>query len=204
MDKGFDLGNGISTGEAQVIVAATLIAVSLLAAGSAFAAFLETRRTRKQAIRPVIALDLASVTEMYAEVGITNVGQGAATDLDLELAFLPGEATGEPVRRRWNWPLIQPGQRYQFAPPTVGEQPRPDLEVWAALYPSVTLTGTVRDQLGHDHSVDVAITDLPGLRDRAMDAGLASLLRETAEQRALKGVVEGLKAIATAIGRRPR
>jgi hypothetical protein len=144
----FDLGNGISTGEAQVIAAAALIVVSLLAAVSAFAAFLETRRARKQAVRPALALDLVSVTHGYLEIGIANVGQGAALDLDLELAFLPGEETSEPVRRRWNWPLIQPGQRYQFGPPDVDGEKRPDLAKWAPLYPRVTLTGTVRDQLG--------------------------------------------------------
>jgi hypothetical protein len=135
------------------------------------------------------------------EIGIANVGHGAALDVDLELAFLPGEATGEPVRRRWNWPLIQPASGYQFGPPDVGGEPRPDLEVWAPIYPRVVLTGTVRDQLDKEHSVDVALTDLPALRDRAMDAGLASALRETPEQRELKGLAKSGKAISSALGR---
>jgi hypothetical protein len=72
----FDLGNGISTGEAQVIAAAALIVVSLLAALSALASFLETRRARKQAVRPAFALDLVSVTELYSEIGIRTSGRG--------------------------------------------------------------------------------------------------------------------------------
>jgi hypothetical protein len=78
------------------------------------------------------------------EVGIINVGQGAALDVDLELAFHPADETAEPVRRPWTWPLIRPGQRYQFIPPEVAGQRAPDFGLWAAVYPRVTLTGTVR------------------------------------------------------------
>jgi hypothetical protein len=72
----FDLGNGISTGEAQVIAAAALIVVSVLAAVSAFAAFLETRRARKQAVRPAFALDLVSVTNGIWRSGLRTSGTG--------------------------------------------------------------------------------------------------------------------------------
>jgi hypothetical protein len=114
-------------------------------------------------------------------------------DLDLELAFLPEAGTGEPVRRRWNWPLIQPGQRYQFGPPDVDGKRRPDLATWAPIYPRVTLAGNVRDQLGKEHPVDVALVDLPTLRDRAMAAGLASTLRQTAEQKDLGRIADALE-----------
>lgn len=155
----------ITTGQAQVVSAIALIIVAL-------GALLETRRTRKQAIRPVIALDLVTVgASLYVEVGVANVGQGAAFDLDLELSFMPDD--GEPERARWTWPLLRPGQHYQFGPPDVGGQTRPNLDAWAPAYPRVTLTGTVRDQLNVPHDVDLELRDISGLRARAMDARLA-------------------------------
>jgi hypothetical protein len=190
----------ISTAEAQVVAAVALIVVSGLAAWAAYWSYKEARRTREQAARPVLALDLVPVTETYVEVGIVNVGQGAAINARLQLAFLPVGAD-VPVRNWWVWPLIRPGQSYQFAPPNIDGTNRPNFETWAALYPQVTLTGTVWDQLGNIHGVALDLTDLVGLRALAAGAGLASPLRETAEQRDLKSAARSAEEISDALER---
>lgn len=197
---GFDLPIGLSTGDAQVVSAVGLIVVSAVAAWFGFGAVREARRTREQAVRPALALDLVSVGALYAEIGIVNVGRGAALDADLTLSFLAADEGAESARRRWTWPLIQPGQRFQFAPPDADGKSHPNLGVWAPIFPRVTLTGTVRDSLGKDHRVDVELTDLPELRARAMDAGLASELRETSEARHLKTLSKSAGEISSRLG----
>ena len=81
-------------------------------------------------------------------------------------------------------------------PPGLGGEKRPNLDVWSPVYPRVTLTGTVRDQLEKEHDVDLELHDVPGLRARAIDAGLASLLRETREQRDLKTLAKSAEGSA--------
>jgi hypothetical protein len=41
----------------------------------------------------VLALDLVTVGGLYVEVGIANIGQGAALDVDVDLAFVARMAT---------------------------------------------------------------------------------------------------------------
>jgi hypothetical protein len=190
----------IATSDAQVIASGVLVAVTTVAAIIAALAVREARRTREQNTRPVLALDLVTVAaSLYIEVGIVNVGQGAALDVDLELAFVPSE-DGLAVRRRFNWPLIRPGQTYQFAPPPIAGQRAPDFEKWAPAYPRVALTGTIRDQLDKTHEIDLAVEDVATLRTRAMEAGLAGPRATPADVRSKKQV-ESTDAISSTLGR---
>jgi hypothetical protein len=92
----------ISTTDAQVIASVVLVVITAIAAVFALLAVFEARRTRKQQVRPVLALDLVTVEQsFYVEVGIVNVGQGSALDADLELAFHPSKAGADPVRHPW-------------------------------------------------------------------------------------------------------
>src|SRR5262249_27609475 len=136
----------VSTADAQVFASAVLVVITALYALFTLLEVVEAKRARKQQVRPALALDLVTVEQsLYVEVGIVNVGQGAALDVDLELAFIPLAPQGEHDRQRFTWPLIRPGQHYQFAPPDLGQQNRPTLEEWAPVYPRVELTGTVHD-----------------------------------------------------------
>lgn len=192
---------GFTTGEAQVFSAIALSLLTALLAWFAFDAVREARRTRKQAVRPALGLDLVTVGGNYVEVGVVNVGQGAALDVDLELAFMPDLGDAEPVRLRWTWPLIRPGQSYQFAPPTLGKSNRPVLKAWAERWPRVTLTGTVRDALDHEHRIEVELLDVVGLRERAIEATMAHPLRETAAQRDMKKLRKAAESIDSTLGR---
>ena len=199
----------ISTGEAQVVAAVGLIAVSIVTAGFARAAVREAERTRTDAARPALGLDLVTVGGLYVEVGIVNVGRGAALDLDLALSFIPSNGARDPQRYEWAWPMIRPGQSHQLAPPAVDGERRPDLEKWASLYPRVELTGTVRDRLDARHPVSVTIEDVTALRERSMAAGLAGG-RETVHERRVGTIAEAagevsarLSELVKAIRQRP-
>jgi hypothetical protein len=72
--------------------------------------------------------------------------------------------------------------------------------MWAPVYPRVTLTGTVRDQLRRERKVKLEMGDLPGLRSRAMAARLAGL-RETPEQRHSKALAKSAEAISSTLER---
>jgi hypothetical protein len=188
----------ISTADAQVVASIVLVVVTTLYSGFTLLAVIETRRTRKQQVRPALALDLVTVEQSrYVEVGIVNVGQGAALDVDLELSFYRNDG-GEPVCRRFTWPLIRPGQTHQFAPPDVDGKRRPNLEIWAPVYPRVTLSGTVRDQLDKPHDIDLTVPHVADLRARAMDAGLAGP-RAVAAQRQFKSLSEAASAISSTL-----
>jgi hypothetical protein len=192
-----------STADAQLTASIVLVVVTAVYAGFTLLAVLEAGRTRRQQVRPVLALDLVTVEQsFYIEVAIVNVGQGAAVDVDLELTFYPSREGREPVRRRFTWPLIRPGQHYQFAPPKIdeGDANHPVLEEWAPVYPRVELTGTVNDQLGKSHDVHVTLPDVAELHGRAVDAVLAGP-RTVAAQRQFKALSEAGTAISKTLGR---
>ncbi len=54
----------------------------------------EMRRSREATVRPKLAVDVHLLTPMYAMARVTNVGQGPALDVDVELAFEPAPALG--------------------------------------------------------------------------------------------------------------
>jgi hypothetical protein len=70
----------------------------------------------------------------------------------------------------------------------------------APVYPRLTLTWTVRDQLGKSHDVDLAIPKVAALRARAMDAVLAGP-RDVAAQRQFETLSKSAAAISSTLKR---
>jgi hypothetical protein len=204
----FDLTNGLSTGEARVLSAVALLLVTATAAMFAFRAVRETRKAREQAVRPVLALDLNFISPVgYARIVVANVGQGAAVDADLELSFRPATETGAaPIVRSWTWPLLAPGQTYEFNPPDMDDK-FPTVSDLALVWPMVALKGNVRDQLGKVHPVNLVGLDLRQIWRKVENADQAwetdptvEVLKKISLQ--LGAIVSEAKKLAAQLGRK--
>jgi hypothetical protein len=126
----------------------------------------EMARAREQGIRPRLAVDIRYIGPGHGEVRLSNIGQGAASNVDVELRFEPAPAANLPAeRRRWVAARILPGEHQYFAPP--GEL---NMHDFAARYQRVVLSGTLEDSSGKLHPVEASTPSLRELWERAQRA----------------------------------
>jgi hypothetical protein len=113
----------------------------------------EMRSTRLLNVRPRLALGVHMPDPLVGFITVTNVGSGAALDVDVELA-LEAAAIGTPSeRQRWREHLLLPLERADFVPP----RPIGGMPALCKAFPVVTLRGAMSDALGERHPVDERI-----------------------------------------------
>jgi hypothetical protein len=128
----------------------------------------ELRRSREALIRPKLAVDVHLLTPMFAMARVTNVGQGPALDVDVELAFEPAPDSGaKRVVKGWRANVIAPGEHHDFQPPE-----DVDLEPLVRSWNRITLNGRMEDASGAKHKVDEETTDLLELWKRIKELGI--------------------------------
>lgn len=133
-----------------------VLLTAVLAATTVFYA-IETRRTRLQAIAPVLTLGFHPFSKMTVLPELVNVGMGAARNVDVTIAFVPADgSSAERVERRWRHPLIEPGGRHAFISPEGADYN----DQFSTLYQSVQIKGTALDSTGTAVIIDASIDDL--------------------------------------------
>jgi len=137
----------------------------------------------------------------YYEIGIVNVGQGAAVDVDLDL-HLPPERwrrAGSPALHlaadpaRADLPVRAARDRRRRASVAEGV---------GAVYPRVELAGAVLDQLDNAHPVSVALPDAAGLFAGPSMRGWGP--RRVAPERQFEALSQAATAIASTLKRSGR
>ena len=136
----------------NAIAIVVLVAVTIYYALQTRAMAIEMRSTRLLNVAPRLALGIAMPAPTFGQLTVTNVGAGAALDVDVELIFNP--APGVPGdTRRWLEHLVLPLERHVFDPGADVHS----MDDFIARYPTATLRGSMSDPLGGEHSVDETI-----------------------------------------------
>lgn len=116
----------------------------------------EMRASRALSIRPKLAVRFESVGPDRYVLAVTNVGLGAAMDVDVTLMLHARDATDDypGYPRRWRTAVLMPGERELFTPEA---HPLPAERIVRS-YASVTLSGSYHDGAGDRieaaHSID--------------------------------------------------
>jgi hypothetical protein len=131
------------------ILTGLLAAAALVYAGFAGWAAWEMRETRRLSIRPKLALQVLPHGLNHGHLALTNLGPGAALEVDVMLTFEPlGES------RPWRTDILVPGERAEFMFPSPAVDAPPfnfaDLERENV---RVLLEGSARDVGWNKHAV---------------------------------------------------
>ena len=77
----------------------------------------EMRAAREVAVLPKLALHLGMVGPAHGFVYLSNVGPGAALDIDIGITFVPHEGSADSqVEHRWSATVMAPGETHHFFP----------------------------------------------------------------------------------------
>lgn len=156
----------------------------------------EMRATRRLAIQPQLVLDLTMISKMVAAPVLTNIGAGAAVDVDLKLVFVPTPGAKD-VARAWRTRLIVPGERHVFMPPLTAQGEAPSFATFAERYESIRVVGSFRDRFGAKQEFDERVDDLPAVQQLGAEA--MHLYEGDAFDRAAKSLSEPLTNIAQSL-----
>lgn len=168
----------------------------------------ETERTRTDAqaaralaLQPELALDLTMITKWVAGARVINVGQGVARDVRLTLTFEPHPGTATDVDARpWRTNVMVSGESHTFGPPMAEPSVASSFATLADRYERITLRGSVRDLLDHEHTVGASVEDLPA---RQREGAAALHVHEEAPIRKVgRELNKTLKSIARALQHR--
>ena len=115
----------------------------------------EMRRARLLSVQPHLLLDISMLGPMYGMVSITNVGPGAAVDVDLSIVFEP---VGE--RRPWRALRMLPHESAEFGLPLFDQAIGSDRDIPTAAKAgaTVSVTGSVADVYGTRHAIGQQIS----------------------------------------------
>lgn len=116
---------------------------------------------RRQAVLPKLAIGLHRLAPTVVTIAIKNVGLGAALGIDLRMIYEP-LAGGQAKEVRWRWPMLGPGEQFDFMPP--GELNN-NLNTMPATYSSIRLEGSCIDATGQDHPIQDEYEDLSEWRE---------------------------------------
>lgn len=176
----------------DLLTAALVVFTALLFAATVYMGK-EMRATRQLAIQPQLVLSLTMISKMVAAPVLTNIGAGAAVDVNLKLVYVP-TAGGDDVARGWRTRLIVPGERHVFMPPLTTSGQAPTFANFAERYQSMRVVGSFRDRFGVEHQLDEAVDDLPAVQRLGAEA--MHLYEGDALDRAAESLREPLAAIA--------
>jgi hypothetical protein len=127
----------------------------------------EMRAARGVSVLPKLGISLGMVGPQHGFVYVTNVGPGAALDVDIRLVFEPLD--NEPHHRmetHWTASVIAAGETQDFMPERrtadqqSGEGDILDIDALIGTYRAIRLIGTYQDALGTKHKVDDVLSDL--------------------------------------------
>jgi len=164
----------------------------------------EMRAARQLALLPKLAIGLRFLGPTVVEVQVTNVGPGAALEVDVTMTFPPADPDAPvPDARRWRWNVIAPGESLEFL------APEDDFHVLAKRFASIKVTGSMRVAFGNTHKVDETFVDLADWADALTQAAPRwiepepelRLVREITRQMdaAAQKIVREVATVATAI-----
>lgn len=148
---------------------AALALFTLLLVGATVYMGKEMRATRKLNVQPELALDLTMISKMVAAPAITNIGAGAALDVDLRIEFVP-VGSGAAVMRGWRTRLIVAGERHVFMPPLTPDGQAPQYEDFARSFQTVRVIGSHRDRLGTRHELRQEVSDIAAVQRLGAEA----------------------------------
>lgn len=135
-----------------VVANVALVLVTLFYAIPTWRTVAEMRRTRLLSIRPRVALDVKNLGAGLGLITVGNIGQGPATDVHAVLTF---EGFGE--RRKVAFHTLSPGEMHQFIAPRNAGNEIMRMDELTSVTELVSLKGTMRDGLGHEHPIDERI-----------------------------------------------
>ena len=140
----------------------------------------EMRAAREVSVLPKLSLHLGMVAPTLGFIYLSNVGPGAALDIDISVVFVPRRGASEPtVTRRWSATVMAPGETHHFFPErrtetqAAGEGETLRIEALVETYAEVRLDGSYRDALGKAHAADDTLGDLSEWWRLQVESGVA-------------------------------
>jgi hypothetical protein len=135
----------VDSSDAIVVLSFALVLVTGYYAWETHRMVGEMRKARGAQLLPKLTVGVKSVAGGYGFWRVLNAGPGPAIEVDLQIAPEPG---GQP--RRWNDPVVLPGESHEFIPATSrgGGSKEYLLDNLTKLYSHLRLTGSYRDALG--------------------------------------------------------
>jgi hypothetical protein len=138
---------------AQVILAATLVAVTTYYAIQTRATVTEMRRARGIQVMPKLVARLELLGGGGGLLRVENVGPGPGLDIDIELILEPDGPT-----RNWKTPVMASGEGHSFQPVPGTQNPSSwiQLDKLVENYTVFRIRGTSKDSLGQVYPIDDA------------------------------------------------
>lgn len=136
---------------AIVVLTAALVLVTAYYAWQNRQMVQEMRAARAVSILPKVVVRWTYVGPGVGFPHITNVGVGAALDVNVELSFEPGGG----FKRRWRAAVLTPGDGSDFLLRAPGGFA--SLDDLTTAHETMHLVGTCRDALGAEHTIDESI-----------------------------------------------
>lgn len=187
------------------LLTAALAAFTLLLVAATVYMGREMSKARLLSVQPELALHITMISKMVAAPALTNIGAGAALEVDVRIDFVPAAVGASALdSRRWRTRLIVPGERHVFMPPLTDPGRAPSFEAFARSYDAIRVEGTFRDRLGRHHEINEEIADLGSVQ--GMGAGAKHLFEGDALGDAvaeLRGPLDRIALAADGLMQRP-
>lgn len=136
-----NVGSVVSViGEFSTVVLVVITAVYVVYTGKLVS---ETKKARKQEVRPILHLDLVSAFAEVQSPRITNVGDGPAREIDIKLALEPDGPTEE-----IQLASLPDGESATYVGPAVSDLEKID---------QIVMKGELKDVFDETHCVDEKI-----------------------------------------------
>jgi hypothetical protein len=166
---------------ATEVLTAVLVVITGFYAWQNYRMANEMRAARGVAVLPKLSISLGMVGPQYGFVYLTNVGPGAALDVDIGITFVPHDEDADPhvIELVWTTNVMAPGETHSFIPrkhpdgDNVGDGEVCKIDELTAKYRDIRLMGTYRDALGTAHRADDTRKDLDAWWDFQKESGVA-------------------------------
>jgi hypothetical protein len=155
------------SGSATVLLTAALVLVTAYYAWTNRRVVQEMKAARDATLLPKLALDFHRLGPNVVDLAIRNVGPGAALDIEVEVEWVPVDASTNAPTIPWRRNLMSPGEQVELAPP--GEL-NGNLDVLPGAYRDIRLRGTMKDAAGKRYVVNEIFGDITGWRELLKDA----------------------------------
>lgn len=175
---------------AIIVLTAALVLVTAYYAWQNRQMVQEMRAARAVSILPKVVVRWTYVGPGVGFPHITNVGVGAALDVDVELAFEPGGG----FKRRWRSAVLTPGDGSDFLLRTPGGFA--SLDELTQTHETMHLSGSCRDALGNEHTINetVEIRESWQLTQAASERVKVDYQKKMADQ--LEAIAKAVKEIS--------
>ena len=154
-------------GASTTILTAALVLVTAVYAWQNRRMVREMKHARDATILPKLALEFHRLGPNVVDLAISNVGPGAAIDIDVQTEWVPTTADATAPGARWRRNLLSSGEQVELFPPgDLGG----NLDSLPERFKEIRLRGTMVDAAGTAHNVDERFADLPEWRRILGDA----------------------------------